>query len=270
MIDQLGEDYLQHPELLDELDPPALRRLVGRLSLVAAWQRTRIEQLERSVNRLSTDELLESLMSPQGGNERIILNAALQEELRIGQFAIISIDVRGVKALNEQSFAHGNELLMLFAERGLATSIRMDDIICRRGDDFFALARNVDQDAAAQIAGRLEADYSVERGLQDIENGLVPVMASVSFVHALEIPGECQVVDDLLHWKDGLENEASRRNIAPKKSQYAHMWELLGGDTNAKPSDERFISKLFFERFCPDYVGKIEASMAQRRLVVRQ
>lgn len=262
------EDYLDHPEFLEDLSPEELRRLVGRFAIARRADQARIELLEGSVERLSTDELIDAIMSPQGVNERIVLDEALQEELRLEAFAIIGVDVRGVKALNEHSFNHGNELLTLLVERGLPTSIRKQDIICRRGDDFFILARRVNKEGTAEIVDRLQVAYSVEQALEDITNGLIPVIASVSAVHASEISAPKQTVTDLLNWKNQLENAATVRNVPPKKAQYAQMWTMLQGNPNNQPGDERYIATLFFERFFPDFIAQIEASMAQR-LVVR-
>jgi GGDEF domain-containing protein len=268
MTEHAGEDYFERPELLDELAPEELRRLVGRFAIEKRKDQARIELLEGSVARLSTDELFDTLMSPQGVNERIVLDEAFQEELRLETFAIIGVDVRGVKALNEHSFSHGNELLTLLVERGLPTSIRKQDIICRRGDDFFILARRVNKDGTAEIVDRLQAAYSVEQGIKDTTEGLIPVIASVSAVHASEISGPKQTVTDLLNWKNQLENVATVRNVPPKKAQYAQMWTMLQGSPSNQPGDERYIATLFFEQFFPDFIAQIEASMAER-LVVR-
>lgn len=258
------DEYVMYPELVDSLPPEALRRLVGKFAIARREDQARIALLQDSVGRLSTDELVHTLMSPQGVNERIILNPELQDELREGRFAVFGIDVRGVKSLNDSSFAHGNELITLVVERGLPDSIRMDDIICRRGDDFSLIARNVTPQGAQRIAERLSQAYSVERGVADIQDGLIPVMASVSYVHAQEIPSPRESVTDLLLWKQSLENTASARNVPPKKAQYATMWAMLKGDPNNRPNDERYIAKLFFDRFCPAFVRLIEASMSQR------
>lgn len=238
---------------------------IGRLEDDSEEKDERIESMRSSIDRLAADELIDGLLSRQGFNELLLHDQELQAKFREGRFAVFGLDIRGMKAINDASLSHGDELLTLMAEKGLNRSLREGDLICRRGDDFTVFAMDVDADKVDYIKDRIANSLSVDTAWTDIQRGSIPVMASVSAVHASEIPhtAHFDTYKGLSTWIGQIENDATIKNVSEKKKQYAQMeWYLPEEDRDT--GDERRIADKFFARFCPDFVKKVEASMKNR------
>jgi diguanylate cyclase (GGDEF)-like protein/putative nucleotidyltransferase with HDIG domain len=124
--------------------------------------------------------------------------------------AVFVSDFNGFKQVNDR-FGHfqGNKLLQLFAE-GLKGSCREYDYAARMGgDEFVVIAPGLNQDAAAEMAQRLESIIA-EVGKTVCGEGLVSVSIGRAFY-----PADGSNAEHLLA-------EADRRMYAVKHSHYAN------------------------------------------------
>jgi GGDEF domain-containing protein len=239
---------------------------INYLAITNAEKDARIDSMRQSIDRLAADELIEGLLSRQGFNEKLLHDKELQEKFRQGEFAVFGLDIRGLKAVNDASLNHGDELLILMAEKGLTRSLREGDLICRRGDDFTVFAMDVEAQNVDYIGNRIRNSLSVSTAWDDINRGSIPVMASVSSVHASEIPqpGNIGTYEGLNEWIKAIENDATIKNVPEKHKQYEEMKRYLPEDQQ-NTGDERRIADKFFALYCPHFVKQIEASMGNRK-----
>jgi diguanylate cyclase (GGDEF)-like protein/putative nucleotidyltransferase with HDIG domain len=124
--------------------------------------------------------------------------------------AVFVSDLDGFKQVNDR-FGHfqGNKLLQMFAE-GLKDSCREYDYAARMGgDEFIVIAPGLTQEAAAEMAARLEAIIA-EVGKAVCGEGLVSVSIGQAF-----FPADGSNAEHLLA-------EADRRMYAVKNSHHAH------------------------------------------------
>jgi GGDEF domain-containing protein len=232
----------------------------------AARLRAENAELRSSVVRLANDGLVPGFKTEEGVTELIKYDEELRAKLITGRTAVIHIDARGIKALNETDLDCGDEMLLLTAKRVIETLLRNGDLISRKGDDFSIILHDVSIAEMGAIVERLKDALSVDRALEDTREGALPVIASVSGVHADEFEhGDLTDTDELLAFVKVMRAVASGRNVEPKKAQYAQMWELAGGDPNQLPGDDRRIADKFYETFCPDFIDNIAKLVAAKR-----
>ncbi len=150
-----------------EAELPLVELLASLLSTVLTWERKAMEKSRQSelLGRIANSDLLTSLLNRRGWEEVLRI-----EEERCRHYGdpacVLSIDLDGLKATNDQ-FGHaaGDELIVR-AGRALRSAIREPDAVARLGGDEFAiLALGCSRSAGEHMLERVRKALS-ENGVQ--------------------------------------------------------------------------------------------------------
>ena len=233
--------------------------------------------LRASRERLMRDNIIDTFYSRSGFEELVRTDTELQELIQSGNFAMIKLDVRFLKAMNELVSEQHADRMLLFTgrrlEKRLAETVRLGDprlpagkqpqrsrpttrrdIVMRYGDDFSILLWGVNPDQAALATRRVQDLFSVDMALRDCSAGTVPIIASADFAHPSQLrdlpkSDPLEIVKAVV--ATSIENHRPR-----KKAQYTEMWSHVQRSLpkTPRPHDDRDTAELFLAHCCPRFL----------------
>jgi hypothetical protein len=229
-----------------------------------------------------TDEVIPGFLTLSG--LRRLIETELGEELAQGNWGLVYGDPRGVKVFNDVfSRGDGDNLLVVsgsrmegvarLGRRNLEQSDRAEQAVERRpgsperdyafrgrqSDDMGVLIRNVDAWRLGGITNRVSGDFSVEAAVRHNLAGRIPVMASVVWIHAEEVPQH--LLEKPSRAFNAMLDVADGRHLVVKSQQYVEMFQLARvaaaerGVTLVRDdlTDERKIILWFYQYCCPEF-----------------
>jgi hypothetical protein len=258
----------------------AIEGVCGYLQRGKQWAEDR-EFLDRS----SYDDLIDGYYTNIGVERLIAADPELAQQIVDGKVGMAAIDIRGVKAANdEHDYDAGNGLILVGAQR--LPAIRSanppipheperraeppsePDIRLRgqglKSDELATLMRNVHtkEELEAILNDRILPAYSVEQAIIDSKLGLVPVVANGAAVHSSEFTSDHE---NIIEAATDIFRQMTAAVVAKLKhghnAQYELMWETILAHRNfsgkdidlARPVDERGIINIFWPVCCPDF-----------------
>ncbi|MBJ7595510.1 MAG: GGDEF domain-containing protein [Candidatus Dormibacteraeota bacterium] len=146
--------YMVHISATDDfLEIP----MMWVISILAAGLAQVNENSAREHERLAATDHLTGLANRRRFEEHLV-------EIGPAAFAVLAVDIDGLKAIND-SFGHeAGDALLAAAARGIQSAVRREDVAARTGGDEFAvILLDADAAVAAEIAERICRAVRAER-----------------------------------------------------------------------------------------------------------
>lgn len=249
---------------------------------------------ENEANRF--DDVIPFYYTGMGIRSLIRHDPLLARDLEMGNFGVVYGDIRGLKSINDKHGEEaGNQLLRIAGHRiiheaGIRTQQQDIGVDTRRNkfiksdyfslgiraagsDELMLLVMDVNKEELTGVETRHRDTFSVSRAVTDSEiHSRVPVIISLSSVHASELPSEHTT--DAATMIFALRAEAAVRHMERKKEQYRQMAALLQADaayhneTYTPPADDRLIVSRFMVRCCTTFEQDAEAMLQREAALI--
>jgi GGDEF domain-containing protein len=249
--------------------------------------------LDERIAQLHISSLIPTALTPEGLGDEIRNNPLLNAELQQGNWGVINLDVRFLKAINDIAYRFGSEFLQVVGEQirdALAKAGRQgdpsnydradrrqeystgQDILCRiGGDEFSILVRNVDPRRLIAVANRITGQFSVGRVIAQGGENKVPFIASVGAAHVRHSSQAQQYLlqGDVVKAFQSTFDLTDEGHREMKAKQYQQMWhyvrtaEPLYAHPEMPMPDERTIA----QHFLVDYFAAFWQSLQVRKYV---
>ena len=247
-------------QLLEELN--GLR--IQRATLVSEKQSLAL-RLEREMKRrmdASEDTLIPGCCSPSGMRDMLKNDKELQQVLLESHVAVIYVDLRGQKNVNDNAGREAGDRYIVASHRAVTDNVaenmaklfrvssesqpieeraaseerrkqpkaQSDHICSIGGDEFAVILTNISAADAQKIAHELQTALSVEQAISNYQNNppCTPLIASVGVSYLENNEAAQKALDAQDFWKMFLSlcHEADSGHNIVKKNQYDEMWAL--------------------------------------------